>query len=132
MREIKTVEDIKNAIQQLESKQADELLLLKGQFLTTYESLKPINIINDTFKKLANSSSVSKSIINTAIGVSAGVIIKKIVLGNTYNLFSKLLGGVLEYTIANKVTKNADQIKSFASTIINQFVRSKPDSPKVS
>ena len=53
MASITTAAELKNAIQQLEVKQAGEFKLMKEEFKNTYENLKLINIIKNTFKQAA-------------------------------------------------------------------------------
>ena len=46
-------------------------------------------------------------------------------IGKTINPFKKLLGIIVEMTVANKVAKNADDIKSAGSSIFKTLFRKK-------
>jgi hypothetical protein len=118
---IATSEDLKKAIKQLELQQANEWPLLKEEFLKTAERLKLINIIKNTFKEAVNVPDLKTDIINTAIGLTTGILAKKIIIGKTLNPLSKLAGVVLEIFVANKTTKNANDIKSMGSIIMNKL-----------
>ena len=131
MASITTVAELKNAIQKLEVKQAGEFKLMKEEFKGTYENLKLINIIKNTFKQAASAPELKTDIINTAIGLSTGFVAKKLMLGKTLNPFSKLLGIIVELAVANKVTKNAGGIKTIGSMIIKKIFNKQEDSVKV-
>jgi len=131
MQKITTVADLKNAIQQLEYKQAREWPLLKAQFLTTYESLKLINVIKNTFKEVISAPGLKTNIVNATIGLTTGFVAKIFLIGKTHNPLRKLLGIVVEMAVANKVAKNADGIKSIGSSILKKIVNHHGDSEKV-
>lgn len=125
MKLITTSAHLKLAIQELELKQANELILLKEQFNKTSESLKPINLIKSTFKHAVASPDLKANVFNAVIGLATGVVAKKLMIGKTINPLKKLLGVILEMTVANKVTKNADEIKSTGSTIFKKLFSKK-------
>ena len=125
MKLITTSAHLKLAIQELELQQANELILLKEQFNKTSESLKPINLIKSTFKNAVSSPDLKTDVFNTVIGLATGVVAKKLMIGKTINPFKKLLGIIVEMTVANKVSKNADEIKSTGSTIFKKLFNKK-------
>lgn len=121
MKLITTSAHLKLAIQELELQQANELILLKEQFNKTSESLKPINLIKSTFKNAVSSPDLKTDVFNTVIGLATGVVAKKLMIGKTINPFKKLLGIIVEMAVANKVAKNADDIKSTGSSIFKKL-----------
>lgn len=112
---------LKLAIAKLEQQQASQWPLLKEEILNTAESLKLINILKGTFKEAMAVPDLKTSLLNGAIGLTTGVLAKKIILGRTLNPLSKLLGIILEMAVANKVTKNADGIKSVGNIIMKKL-----------
>jgi len=122
MHNITTAVDLKSAIQELEDKQAVELILLKKQLLTTYESLKLVNIIKSSFKELISVPDLKKGITSAAVGISTGIITGKILFGKVTNPLIKLLGFILEMGVVNKVIKNVDEIKSMGSSILKKII----------
>lgn len=121
MTKITTSADLKAAIKQLEQQQAIEWPLLKEEFLKNVDNLKPINILKSTFKEAVALPDLKTDMINTAIGLTTGIVAKKIIIGKTFNPVSKLLGGLLELFVANKVTKNTGEIKSAGSAILKKI-----------
>ena len=125
MQSITTSEELKAAIEQLELQQASEFILLKEQFYKTKEALKPINILKGTFKEVVAAPGLKTDAINAAIGFTTGILAKKLMIGKTINPFKKLLGIIVEMTVANKVVKNADDIKSIGGSIFNSLFKKK-------
>lgn len=95
----------------LQNQQAHELRLLKEQLHDTYETLKPINLIKNTFHEVTSSPEVKNSLVNNAIGLATGYLSKKVLIGATRNPFKKILGAIVEFSIASFVAKRADVFK---------------------
>ncbi len=121
MTKITSVAALKNAIQELEYKQANEWPVLKEHFQNNYESFKPINIIKNTFKEVINSPDLRKDALNAAIGFTTGIVVKKVLLGKLNNPITKLIGTALEMLVAGTVTKNADGIKSMGTKLLGKI-----------
>lgn len=124
MQKITTVTELREAIKVLEDKQASEGPLLKKIFLEAYESFKLVNVIKNTFKEAISSPDLKENIVNTAIGLGTGFIAKRTIIGKTSNPFKKLLGIILELTVANKIAHNADAIKKVGGIVLNKITQS--------
>lgn len=109
----------------MELKQANELIQLKEEFRETVEALKPMNLIKGAFKKATSSPDMKTDVLNAAIGLTTGFVTKKLMMGRSTNPIKKILGIILEMTIANKVAKNADVIKATGNVLINKFFTKK-------
>ena len=131
MQIITTTADLKSAIQQLEQKQAAEWPLLKDEFRNTYERLKLINIIKSTFKNAVAVPDLKTNVVNTAIGLTTGIVAKKILVGKTLNPLKQLLGIIVEIAVAGKVAKNSDGIKSIGNMIMKKIFNQENGSVKV-
>jgi hypothetical protein len=125
MQNITSADGLRNAIQLLEVEQAVKGQLLKEQFLITYESLKPLNILRHTLKDIATSPNLVDNILGTATGLVTGYLSKKVFIGTSGNLFRKLFGTILELGVTNAVAQHPDGIKSFGQSIIQYFLRKK-------
>ena len=113
-------------LQQLIRTKEDELelerRLLKITFQSAIEKLKPINIIKNSIKEVITAPNLQNNIINNVIGLASGFLTKKLIVGKTHNPISKLLGMLIEVGVANKVTANADGIKSVAHLLLNKVI----------
>lgn len=113
MQTIITETDLRTAILQLESRQAEEGRLLKAQFLVAVESIKPINLIKSAFIEAAESTDLQDSLVNSTIGISAGYLSKVLFQGSTGSPIKKIIGTAIMFGIKNLVAKNPETIKSW-------------------
>ena len=95
--------------------------MLIDHFNQTFESLKPINMIKSTLNELGRTPDLKSNILNAILGVGAGLLSKKIMVGRSTNLFRKIGATVLEFGIATLVAKNSDKIKTVGKGWINNF-----------
>lgn len=122
MEKISSVIELRESILLLEIKKANELKLLKEQFKITYESLKPVNLIKSKINELIESPDLKNNIINTTMGLAAGYLSKKALVGSTHNPLKQLLGTVLQIGVSSLVAKNSDGIKSTAITLLHTLL----------
>ena len=117
--------ELRASILLLEIKQAEEGRLLKEQFRTTYESLRPVNLIKNTFNELASLPNLKKDALNATLGIAAGYLSRKVAIGTTHNPLKKLLGAFLQMSVTSIVAKNGDGIKSTTLNILNSVFSKK-------
>ena len=111
------------AITDLEKRKILQGGLLIEQFKVTRQSLRPINLIKDSFSKLMNTPDVLEDVLKTATGIGVGVLSKKIFLGSSPSILKKLLSGVFEFAVAKSTITNADKIKAFGVAIYNNLFK---------
>lgn len=127
---IRNSEELKTAIQELERKQAYELVLLKEQYHITKENLKPGNLIKTIFRETVSDHSLQSDALSVAIGYTTGLVARKLMIGKTINPLKKLLGVALEMAVAGRVAKNAGVLKTAGAGIFNMLFRKKYDTNK--
>ena len=123
MKQITSVAELRESILLLELKLVNDGTLLKEQLKSTYQSIKPINLLKNVFKDVISAPDLKTNLVNSAIGFTTGLVAKKLFIGGSHNPLTKLLGMALEVIVANKVAKNADEIKSAGNLIIKKIVR---------
>lgn len=128
MQKITSVTELKLAIAILETQQMSDAYLLKEEFKNTSEKLRPVNLIKNTLKELANEPDLKGDLLNASISIAAGYLSKKIAIGSTNNTFKQILGTLLQMGVTSIVSKNADGIKSGAMNLINNFFSKKEKS----
>jgi hypothetical protein len=124
MRQINNLEDLENAITELEARRDQEWITLKNQLAETLEDLRPANLLKDAVRDLIVSPDIKESLLDTAIGMSTGFLAKKLVFGQTHNPVSRLLGAILETAVSNRVSKHPEGIKSVGKFFYDKFFSS--------
>jgi hypothetical protein len=125
MQAIKTAADMKIAIRELEYRQLTEWTLLKEEVNNTCESLKPSNLIKDTFRELTSSPDFKENILGATAGIAAGGLSRALLVGGTHNPFKKLLGALLQLGVTSLVSKNPEKVKWLLDNLITFFSRKK-------
>ena len=105
-------ETLDENIAMLEARQSYELKLLKDQFHYTYNSLKPINLIKNALSDVTSSPIIKGTLVNNVIGLAAGYLSKKVLMGANQSPVKSILGGLLQFVITNFVTKKSGQFTS--------------------
>jgi hypothetical protein len=121
MQNINSETDLRNAILELETRQAREGKIMKEQFNLTYNSIKPINFLKNTFKEVGESQDLKNNIINTSLGIATGYLSKVLYEKLSHNPVKKLFGSILMYGITNIVTKNPQVIKSLSNKLFSNI-----------
>jgi hypothetical protein len=119
MQKINSTTDIKQLIRQLESQQAIDLQQLRVQMQATYENIKPINLVRNTFKEVVASEELTDNIVNTSVGLAAGYVSKTLFEKASHSPFKKLMGTALLFGVTNLVAKNPHTVKSIGSDFLN-------------
>jgi len=125
MSTINNAETLKEAILLMEAEQTLNGQILKEQFRLTYESLKPINIIKEAMHDFSESPDGISNIMGTGMGLLTGFLSKKVFVGNSGNIFRKLIGSFLQFGVTNAVANHSDAIKKAAKLIFQQILHSK-------
>lgn len=115
MQKINSDTSIKDAILELEMRQAHEGKMLKEQFNLAFESIQPINIIRNTFKEAAASDDLKEDILNTSVGLVVGYLSQKLLKNVSISPLKKLFVTALLFGITNIVAKHPETVKAFGS-----------------
>ena len=108
---VSSMKDLETRIVELEKIQARQVLELKRSAVDIVESLTPANIIKSALKNVAQSPDIRTSVINTAIGIGAGFLGNKLIVGKSSNIFKRIIGSTLQFGIANFIRKKIPQIQ---------------------
>jgi hypothetical protein len=110
-------------IQLLKGKQTDEWCLLKAEFLQTYESLKPINVLKTTLKEVNASSQVKNNIMGSVAGLTTGLLTRALWPVALVDPIRIVVSTILQAGASNVVTKNAHTIRLLVANAVNFFVK---------
>jgi hypothetical protein len=112
---------LKEKIALLENRQAQELILLREQAHTTFESLQPLNLLKNTFEEVSSSSELKDNMLNNVIGLTTGYLSKKVLLGSTHNPIKKFVGTFLQFAIGNAVANHSETIKAVGEVVLRRI-----------
>jgi hypothetical protein len=122
MESITSAKALRESIMQLELKQLEQERLLKEQFALTYQEMKPASIIKRTVKDIFATSDIKDNILGSVLGLAVGYLSKKVAVGSTHNPLKQLLGAILEFGVANAVSKNSVGIGSQVMEWIRNYL----------
>lgn len=104
MKVLTPTQKLSNAIDLLEQKQKQEFIDLKNQFDSLVETVKPVNLLNSTLKDF-NTPETKTNIVNSLTSVASGYISRKLLVGDSSNIFKKIAGYSLQYLVTNFISK---------------------------
>jgi hypothetical protein len=116
---------LKDTIQLLEAEQSFEKQMLKEQFYSTYERLKPVNLLRSTLQDFTSAPYLIDHILSTAVGLATGYLSKKIVIGTSGNIIRKFLGVLMQVGVTNTIAQHPDKVKSIGQFIYQHFISKK-------
>jgi hypothetical protein len=97
--------------------------LLKEQFHTAYESIKPINLIKNLVHEVTASPEIKEDIFGNVMGLASGFISKKIMIDENSGVFKRAIATVLQFAVANVVSKHSANIKAVGTALFNNFFK---------
>lgn len=120
-------ESLKESIRLLEIRQAEEGKQLKTQVKEVYESLKPVNLVKNSLKEMAESTELTGSLIETIAALFSGYLANKVVAGSKKGMFARILGLFLQFGVTKLVANHADTIRDFVSEWIDRLFSRKEE-----
>ncbi|MEI7727427.1 MAG: hypothetical protein WCK09_20120 [Bacteroidota bacterium] len=124
MQEINSEASLREAILRLEARRTYEGAMLKEEFRTTLEGLKPMNLVKSAFNELVTSSDSGPNIISTVAGLTTGYLGKVLVGSVIKSPFKRILGNAAMFGITNFVARNPEKVKSLGKAFF-KMVRGK-------
>jgi hypothetical protein len=112
---------LKERISFLADRQSQQIILLKEQAHITFESLKPINFLQDTIIDFTSQSNLKENVFDGIAGVTTGFLSKKLIVGTTNSPVKKLVGTLLQIGITALVTKNSSKIKAIGEVFLKHL-----------
>lgn len=104
MKILTPTQKLNNAITILEERKKKEFQDVKLQFDSLIETVKPVNILNNTLKDF-NTLETKTNLINSITSVASGYISRKFLVGESTNIFKKIGGYALQYAVTNFISK---------------------------
>ncbi len=106
MQKITNLSDLKASIKELEMKTKEQEQYLKADTKATSQLYKPINLVRMGLQKVIRTPDVRFTIVNTFIGLAAGYLAQKVVVGKSRNIFRRTLGAALQAALVRLAYRN--------------------------
>jgi hypothetical protein len=96
---------------------------MKNTATAAINSLKPVNLIRNTFNATVKSPGFGKNVLKGLAGLAAGFLSKKLFVMGSSNIVKKALGTVVELGVAKAVANNADKITTSGIKMISKIIK---------
>lgn len=97
--------DLEQAIYKLEQKEMVLEQELGELFHSVLESLKPTNIIKSTVEEIQESTPLKHNLFKIALGLGAGYLSNKLLVGKSAGVVKKALGAALQFGVTAFIAK---------------------------
>ena len=121
--EIDSRETLKEAIARLETRQKEDIRLIKADMDDAYESLKPVHVVKALVSEVFTSPDIQKNLLQSAVGLGAGYLAKRAVVGKSHNPIKQLMGYLVQVGVSNVVNSNSDEIQSKGSNLLERLIK---------
>ncbi|MES2799244.1 MAG: hypothetical protein V4638_04450 [Bacteroidota bacterium] len=110
--------DLQARIRQLQIQAMEERLALKEEVKEIINNINPIKLITHGLKEIITSEEMKEGISSLSIGMGAGYVAKKIVIGNSENALQRIAGNLVGMLVSKNVAMHSDQIRSAGISIL--------------
>ena len=121
MENINSAAELKLAIQAKQFEHNIQGQLLQEELSIAFESLKPISLIKNTVSEITSSPYLIENMLGAITGLVSGYVSKKIAVGTSHNVFRKVMGSVLQFTVTNLVAQHPEMLKNLGQLIIEKI-----------
>lgn len=110
--------DLQARISLLQAQALAERLALKQEVTEIVTNINPIKLITHGLKEIITSEEMKEGLFSLTMGMSAGYVAKKIVIGNSENAIQHIAGNVVGMVVSKNVALHSDQIRSAGMLIL--------------
>ena len=82
----------------------------KANLETSYNSLKPLNLVKSGFREIVGSPEVKQGLLSNLVGLAGGFITKKMIIGPATGMIRNSIGTVLQIIMTNLVSRKTASI----------------------
>lgn len=112
---------LKERIALLESRQSQEISILKEQALVVYESVKPVNLLKNVLKDFTTQPELKENILGGIAVIASGYLSKKLLIGTSNSPLKKIAGILFQITIIALVAQKSGNIKAVRDILLKHF-----------
>ena len=111
---INTAEELQVKIDELERIHSQQLAELKHAATGLLDSFSPAQLIRSTLRDVSHSTDLKSAAIDTAMGLGAGFLGRKLYVNKSGNVFKKIAGTAIQFLVTNFVRNKMSQMRENA------------------
>lgn len=123
MRQLKSTEELKAAILELQAVRATEAQMMKERLNQTFESLKPANLLKNAVHEVESSPQLQDKLLTTGVALTVGQLSKFIFQRTSNSPFKRLIGSAIMLGVTNAIAQNPQVVKNIGLVLMNLLKR---------
>jgi hypothetical protein len=123
MKKTNETDALNELILQQQQQYNTDFRLLKEQLHIAFESVKPVNLIKNLVHDVTSSPEIKEDVMSNIMGLATGFISKKLIVDNNSGTVKKVFATILQFAIANVVSKHSTDIKAVGTALYNNFFK---------
>ena len=104
-------DNLQNKIDQLLQLQAEQTADLKNSAAGLMASLNPLQMLRSTIKDVKSSPDLRAAAIDTAVGIGAGFLGRKLYVRNSSNILRKISGSAIQFFVTTFIRNKMSQVR---------------------
>lgn len=132
MQKVSNIAELKASIRELELKTQRQEQALKDNAKSTVQNFRPVNLIKNGLvgaKKVAVRRDIRVTALNTFVGLAAGFLSRKLVVGKSRNIFKRTLGAAVQAGITKFVYKKLPGLQQTTIRLLSKSNQRKKRRP---
>ncbi len=118
---------LKEKIEALEVKQAEEAKAFRDEVKEAYESLKPVNLIKSSLAEFVSADDLKKELFESGILLVNSIITTQLTKKQSDNYFIRTLSTFAQLAITTLLTRNREGITQWISSFIDKLFASQKE-----
>jgi hypothetical protein len=128
---INTVEELRQAIHELEVKNIEQAKRLKQSAQQFYQSVKPSSLLRNTLKEVTASPDIKNNLLNTVIGLGVGFVSDKLLIGKAAaGVVKNLAGTAIQLGVTSAISKKMSTWKNKFAALLHKRATNRKAPPQ--
>ena len=103
--------DLQKRIDQLEQLQTNQMVDLKNSATALLDGFSPSQMLRGAIRDVTTSPDLRTAALDTAVGIGAGFLGRKLYVSNSHNFFRKIAGSAVQLFVTTFVRNKMSQIR---------------------
>lgn len=111
MKQPTAMENLESRIKELELQYETQIADIKSTAAALVESVSPMQLLKSTFRNVVTTPGLRGNLVDTALGLGAGFLGKKLFVNKSAGVFRKLTGSALQLLLTNFISKKLHDVR---------------------